>query len=438
VSRYWLAVAAANSVVLCARAGLALGPNGAPIDTSSYTLDLHEGPVIGSTRVVGLSGSVSPVTAGVEGYAINPASVALRTPWSRGWADWALDLSLSGTADITGNDFDNNGDGQFAPEATEFGSGGLGVQLGAWGIGYRVETAKYLVETNDGLSFFTVASLLRGSLVAGYAFADGQLAIGYGIDVYALELDRSEVETGGVSRDAAVQGLAVQFGAIWAPVALPLRVGLSARFPITDGEATAPDNVEPDASGNYPNGRFYVPREIRAPVELHAAVQWQWLRPLNVRWLNPHDATSDAARAQLAAAEPASTEPPAVQPRSSQLLLSAALKLTSAVQDGVGVESFFDQTVERSGERFSVSPRAGIEGEPLLDWLVLRAGSYLEPTRFRTGSDRWHATAGCDVHVPIAWSVFGLFADDTTFRVSGAVDAAERYFVWSVSAGIWR
>jgi hypothetical protein len=69
---------------------------------------------------------------------------------------------------------------------------------------------------------------------------------------------------------------------------------------------------------------------------------------------------------------------------------------------------------------------------------ALRAGTYLEPTRFDTSSPRPHATAGFDVHVPVAWSLFGLFDDDTTFRVGGALDSAERYFAWTASLGIWR
>ena len=72
-------------------------------------------------------------------------------------------------------------------------------------------------------------------------------------------------------------------------------------------------------------------------------------------------------------------------------------------------------------------------------WLVVRAGSYYEPTRFREpAGPRIHGTGGFDVHIPIVWSLFGLLDDDTSFRVGGAVDGAARYFGWAVSAGIWR
>ena len=69
--------------------------------------------------------------------------------------------------------------------------------------------------------------------------------------------------------------------------------------------------------------------------------------------------------------------------------------------------------------------------------VVLRAGSYLEPSRYRTGETRLHATGGFDLRV-LRWSVFGLFDESTLFRVSLALDGARDYFGWSIGAGIFR
>jgi hypothetical protein len=33
--------------------------------------------------------------------------------------------------------------------------------------------------------------------------------------------------------------------------------------------------------------------------------------------------------------------------------------------------------------------------------------------------------------------VFGLVADDTTWRVGGSVDISRAYFSWGVTAGLW-
>lgn len=198
------------------------------------------------------------------------------------------------------------------------------------------------------------------------------------------------------------------------------------RFPVSDKD-TPPEGVVPDDQGHYAAQGYYFPREIRIPAELHLALAVQWFRPLNVAWYDPDD-----GRAPLAPSRKAR------RARENKLLIAAALTVTGPTKNGVGVESFFSQAVERSGRRTSWSPRLGVEGEPLADGLLLRAGTYLEPTRFDTSSPRAHATAGFDVHVPVAWSAFGLFDDDTTFRVGGALDSAERYFAWTASLGIWR
>jgi hypothetical protein len=121
-----------------------------------------------------------------------------------------------------------------------------------------------------------------------------------------------------------------------------------------------------------------------------------------------------------------------------KLLISGGAKITLPVEDGVGMDSFLEQRVERSGEKVTLQPNLGLEGEVWPGYLVLRGGSYLEPSRFENGSSRLHGTAGLDVRIPIEWSVFGIFDDDNTFRVGGAIDYTVRYFGWGVSVGIWR
>ena len=71
------------AVLIASRSAAALGPAGSEIDTSNYTIDLHQGPITGSSRVIGLAGTTAPITEGVDGFAVNPASVAMRVPWSR-------------------------------------------------------------------------------------------------------------------------------------------------------------------------------------------------------------------------------------------------------------------------------------------------------------------------------------------------------------------
>ena len=120
-----------------------------------------------------------------------------------------------------------------------------------------------------------------------------------------------------------------------------------------------------------------------------------------------------------------------------RVLLSASALMSGPVKNAVGVESMLSQTVNRSGEKRVFTVRFGAEGELVPWWLVVRAGSYFEPTRFRSGKPRVHGTFGFDLRV-LESTVFGLYDEGTRFRVSGAVDVSRDYFGWSVGAGIFR
>jgi hypothetical protein len=93
--------------------------------------------------------------------------------------------------------------------------------------------------------------------------------------------------------------------------------------------------------------------------------------------------------------------------------------------------------VDRSGQRATITPRIGLEAEPIANVLQLRAGSYLEPSRYSYGEPRVHGTFGVDVSL-FTWSFFGRYEDDTYWRVGGFVDGARRYLGWGLTAGIWR
>jgi hypothetical protein len=108
------------------------------------------------------------------------------------------------------------------------------------------------------------------------------------------------------------------------------------------------------------------------------------------------------------------------------------------VEHAVGVESFLERRVQRAGRRASLSPRLGIEIEPIAHWLRVRGGSYLEPTRFddNPGGARLHGTFGLDQRL-LPWTVFGLFPAGSIFRATGSLDLARNYFTWGVGVGLW-
>jgi len=70
--------------------------------------------------------------------------------------------------------------------------------------------------------------------------------------------------------------------------------------------------------------------------------------------------------------------------------------------------------------------------------MLLRGGSYLEPTRFRSSpaGARLHFTSGLDIKL-VEWSIFDIFEAGTEWRIGGALDLARDYFGWSATAGVW-
>ena len=88
----------------------------------------------------------------------------------------------------------------------------------------------------------------------------------------------------------------------------------------------------------------------------------------------------------------------------------------------MSLQGFLDQRVETVGKAITVTPRLGIEGEPLRDRLTLRVGTYVEPSRYEEGTPRQHFTFGGDVRLfPIDfWGLFrartGSSASWSTWR----------------------
>ena len=121
-------------------------------------------------------------------------------------------------------------------------------------------------------------------------------------------------------------------------------------------------------------------------------------------------------------------------PREKLLFVASAL-ITGPDSNAIAVESFLEQGNEPFGQHVTVMPRFGVESEPIIDWVRVRAGTYIEPSRFENGTARDHFTAGADFKL-FPFDAFGLI-DSTTLRASFAVDAAPRYFNWGLGLGIW-
>ncbi|MBI4705354.1 MAG: hypothetical protein HY744_29970 [Deltaproteobacteria bacterium] len=492
----WAAAVAALVVARVSWAAGPLGKQGQPIQTSEYTIDLYDGPVLAGSRVVGLAGAYTPIAEGVAGYSYNPAAVAQRLPWSAGWFDWDLDGGFTLPASVTDFDYDNNGDESYANSAAFFATGGGGLQLGRFALGANIDVQQYRVGSKVAADRTLVVNVTRTLLLLGCALLDGELVLGLGAGINDVGVEHTWDVPEAERQIAKVTGGSAHAGAIWAPAYLPLRAGAAVRWGAQQSDSLPECNAAAGCvqkDGAYVSSGYYLPRSLALPTEIQAGVAFQLLRPLNWRWTNPHGErgsfyalartrAQEARRARAAAAEraiagakrggksedaidaledrleeqddqaaqaeDADLDRAGEQDRSrrllgyrlmprAKLLVSAAVKITMATADGVGLESFLEQKVERSGEEVTVQPRLGVEAEAIPGYVVVRAGGYLEPSRFREVEPRIHGTAGLDLRIPIEWSVFGLLDDDTTFRVSGALDATVRYFGWGAGLGLW-
>lgn len=490
----WAIVALLCSLASPASASDPLGADGAPLDTSSYTLDLYEGPVLSSTRVIALGGAYPALAEGVEGFKINPAAVAVRLPWNVRWFAGELHLSLAFPTNLGDFDFDNNGDDSYTNSGAYFVSLGGGFRFGDFGIGLRTDIQQYHVESRSRPDRKLYIGLTEWIGALAYSFLDGQLITGLGAGVHSLTFEQP---AGGYLQRSMVRvtGTSLQMGVLYAPATLPIRAGASFRFAPPPSAAVDDDPLcEPpncvQQGGDYLVDGYYVPRTFTLPPELQFGLALQILRPLNVLWVNPSDeyaladrvkddiaierrarASVADARAELARQRGEDPEPiyrqldrdqaraerdedrrieqareldrqrrlePYRRMPREKLLLSIGARITGPTIDGVGLDSFLEQRVERSGESVTVQPSVGIEGEPIHDYLVVMAGTYLEPSRFEHGDPRLHGTGGAFVHIPLEWDAFGLFDADTSFMVGGAIDAAPRYFGWTITGGIWR
>jgi len=328
-----------------------------------------------------------------------------------------------------------------------------------------------------------VADFAISHLLAAYAFADGQLLIGVGQRSGALDVGK---ESDGADQALfSALGAGYEGGILIRPNQQRFRIGAAVRSTV-EAEASASSRVRvlyPDE----PDNALYLPDRVTLPWNVSVGFALQLgPRPLNPRFIDPHDELEELERflsyregererrrdRELArtAGEPElearrraldaelGTEAAldAVHRKRARaeldrklksrylalerrhLLITTSLEVLGAVDDAVGVESFLERRVQRAGRKVSVSPRLGLETEPIAHWLRVRAGTYLEPTRFddNPNGTRLHGTLGLDQRI-VDWSVFGLFPEGSIFRATGSLDIAERYFTWGAAVGLW-
>jgi hypothetical protein len=289
-------------------------------------------------------------------------------------------------------------------------------------------------------------------------------------------------------------GAAPEVGALLMPTGQRWRVGATARATVSGstgvnvlgqqlvgvaGNTTACDAT----SGARCVGGFYVPSHIVMPWEVEAGVAYQLgPRPLNPGWQDPHkqearlrtEIAQDRAERWRRNQEELARLPPAERParlaeiaaeeRSlrkieddhlaeesrrlnaarkaryanwprDRILLLASVLVTGQSSNAVSVEGFLDKLQETVGRSVDVTPRLGLEGEPIRDRLTLRAGTYVEPSRYDGGSARQHYTFGTDVHL-FPFDLWGLLPE-SEWKLGLFADLAPRYTNWGFGISNW-
>jgi hypothetical protein len=316
------------------------------------------------------------------------------------------------------------------------------------------------------------------------AFLDGQLIAGVGVRYLQMELDAAV--TGGDRQTLFdTKGAGIELGIVFRPNLQPYRLGAAFRTAIDTQPSfsrSVPRNEEGDiiVTGQQQQ-QLYLPERVSLPWDINVGAALQLgKRPLNplartVQQVAERDALlfrlrqldREEERQRRLAVATSQSERDAIEhdlareeredekrldrayadARSALMdsfaeigrtyvLLSASLLISGRVQDAVGLESFLDQIVNRSGADVVFSPRLGAEAEIWENRLKGRSGVYLEPTRFETSSPRVHMTLGADLRL-FRWNVFGLWPDDYMWQIGGSVDIARQYLTWGVSIAGW-
>lgn len=474
-----------------ARAAGPLGGNGAPITTSAYSIDLYQGSVSAGNRVRGLGGAYVALAEDVDGDLQNPAAPAVRPFFSIENFDYWLGLGLTFPAGVSRIDFFNSGvETGFRGSANEpiFFTPALNLQWGTFGVGFTIEFSNYGFQNGAPRAGATQESAALEAVLQTYhlqfanSFFDGQLIAGVGLRYLTMTLDAG-LEGGDTQTLFDTSGSGIELGFVIRPNFQPYRIGAAFRTAI-DTQPTFSRNLPPDAVGDFvvPNGSamLYLPERVSLPWDVNIGAAVQFGKPLNplsrtiqqvaeretlmfrLRQLSREEerqrrlaeastpSERDAVERELGREERLDVERlerayevarRALQDSFAQvgrayLLLSGSLLVAGRVRDAVGVESFLDQVVNRSGASVVFSPRLGAEAEVWENRLKTRAGAYLEPTRFATSSPRVHGTLGMDLRL-VRWNVFGLWPEDFMWQVGGSIDVARRYLTWGISIGGW-
>jgi hypothetical protein len=396
----------------------------ADAQSDSSSVDTARGALTGSTRRIGLGGAFVAIADDTEGVAINPASVALRLPYSWDTWDYGFGIDFAIGAWLPKNDLYNQGGAEGQKKSTAlFGSIAAVLYGGHFGLGVAAEAQRNAASRADqeqGVSSSFAANFGMVHTNVGYGFIDGQLLLGAGARFVGMSFDRAST-TGALG----TAGVGYETGFIIKPAVARYRLAASYKSPVDATVSTA-------AGKNV----------VHVPWELSLGFAYQLgARIFNPRFesvneiLRQRPTTEEPTKAEIAAAEQELFDRYERKQR-RYVLFSTELALAEGDGERLGVEKLWTKRSSVSSSRPVIVPRVGIESEVWAHILRLRAGSYYEPERVDLQPARVHGTGGFDVRL-FEWDVFGLVKPFDWWQLSVAADAARAYLNTSFSIGFW-
>jgi hypothetical protein len=365
------------------------------ITSRNFNIDLFEQPAIGSPRLIAMAGAVNSVAEGAAGLYTNPASAAVRPETKNAKLAWNIYFNSYIPAD--GQDSNNNGQAVTSVHRSLLGAAGLLLQYENWGLsvdgGYTAHEIS--AQAGGGLG---VRSLI-GHVVLARAFRGADLVAGLGLRFGALNV---------YTLDTAAQTLFTRFGVsgeggvVWKPHDQSFRFAVSGALPVDTGAISY--SCDPNNCDGY-----ILPSDAIVPWDTTLSGAYRFGPSA---WNHPVDGDYRDER---------------------QLTVALEVSLVGAVSNGYGMEAFAAKQLQVSGRNLSPTPRLGLESEVIPGWLRLRAGTYLEASRFPETSARIHGTAGGEVRL----FAFRLLGQERRVSISVAGDFASRYKNVGLSVGFW-
>ena len=361
----------------------------------AQTLDLYQGTVIGSPRLVAMGGTVAAVSEDMTATLVTPAAMAFRPPGATGWWDWdfyADTLVASRDTDLT-----NSGLPASPDRPVEAAAGGVCMYFGKWGVALSGAGVSYGLPPAAASALPTTLSVNGSQVTVGRPFLDGRLGTGVSLAVGDFSIRQGDTTLFDVTAASFAGGVSLRLPE------KPWRAGLFGQLPTMSGTVT--NNC---ADPTNCNG-FVPPTAGKMPWQLGGGFAWRF-GP--TAWNEPGQTLFRDERA---------------------LVVTGDIALIGPVSGGMSVAGFAAQMPQASGRTINVSVRAGAEAEVLPGRLRVRAGSYWEPERIEGRGGRIHGTLGAEFKL----FTFSFWGRERRVRVAFAADLADRYQNIALSLGFW-